>query len=139
MYFQSLIVIFKSHSFHNGRNDVFIRQLQLWDQIIRLTNKTGWIVKSCQKINCEIEWSYLGTIHLFFESAILQNLRKDFIRTKMHTTVFCTMYIFSIYKAIMVGNIWFLSPLVLSKWEVPQLSQFVYFWGECVYFSIFEW
>ena len=32
-----------------------------------------------------------------------------------------------------VGNIWFLSPLV------PQISQFVYFWGKCVYFSIFEW
>ena len=35
-----------------------------------------------------------------------------------------------------VGNFWFLPPLVLSNWEVPQLS---HFWGKCVYFSIFEW
>ena len=33
-----------------------------------------------------------------------------------------------------VENIWFFSPLVRSKWEIPQLSQFVYFWGKCVYF-----
>ena len=35
-----------------------------------------------------------------------------------------------------VRNIWFLSPLVLSKWENLALYTF---WGKCVYFSILEW
>ena len=38
-----------------------------------------------------------------------------------------------------VGNIWFFSPLILSKWEILQLSQLYTFWGKSVYFSIFEW
>ena len=40
---------------------------------------------------------------------------------------------------IKVRNIWFLSPLVLSKWENLAFSVFYTFWGKCVYFSIFEW
>ena len=40
------------------------------------------------------------------------------------------------FSYIRVQNICFFSPLVLSKSEVPQLSQFVYFWGKCGFFSI---
>ena len=38
-----------------------------------------------------------------------------------------------------VQNIWFLSPLVLSKRENLALLSLYTFWGKCVYFSIFEW
>ena len=38
---------------------------------------------------------------------------------------------------IKVGNICFFSPLVMSKWEIPQLSQFVYFLRKVCSFFIF--
>ena len=39
-------------------------------------------------------------------------------------------------KLIKVRNIWFFSPLILSKWEIPQLSQFVYFLRQvCSFFN----
>ena len=39
----------------------------------------------------------------------------------------CSYYYESNCCISQVGNIWSFSPLVLSKWEIPQLSQFVYF------------
>ena len=42
-------------------------------------------------------------------------------------------------KSSRVRNIWFLSPLVLSKWENLSFLSLYTFWGKCVYFSIFEW
>ena len=78
-------------------------------------------------IRSELNWPAIGLAPFKVEPTVIQ-----------YDVTFITQHITQSYE-VYVRNIWFLSPLVLSKWENLALLSLYTFWGKCVYFSIFEW
>jgi hypothetical protein len=68
----------------------------------------------------EITWCRWKTLFLFI------NLSLSYFNSKRYLV------------KTLVQNIWFFSPLVLSNWEIPQLSQFVYFLRKFFNFRIIK-